>query len=50
MSAEELCEAAKRGNKDEVERLVDEEGVDINSTDDVSVCLCFACSSWCCLG
>ena len=39
MSAEELYEAVFDGDKDEVERLVDEEGVDVNSKDRVSVCV-----------
>ena len=36
MSAYELHEAAKRGDMDEVERILDEEGVDVNQ---VSVCV-----------
>ena len=41
MSGEEkeLFQAAQRGNKDEVARLVDEEGVDVDSKDEVSVCV-----------
>ena len=50
MSTHELHEAARRGDKDEVERLLDEEGVDVDSMNRVSVFVCFACSFWCCLG
>ena len=50
MSIEELIAAARRGDVDEVVRLVDEEGVEVDSKDSVSVFVCFACSSWCCLG
>ena len=39
MSTKKLCEAATRGDKNEVERLLDEEGVDANSKDSVSVCV-----------
>ena len=39
MSAEKLCEAAKQGDLDEVARLLDEEGVEVDSMDGVSVCL-----------
>ena len=35
-----LHKAAKRGDVDEVERLVDEEGVEVESKDEVRVCLC----------
>ena len=51
MSSKELLhDAAERGDKNEMERLVDEEGVEVDSKDWVSVCVCFGCSSWCCLG
>ena len=36
---EELLKAARRGDKNEVARLVDEEGVEVNSKDSVSVCV-----------
>ena len=39
MSAEKLCEAAKQGDLDEVARLLDEEGVEVDSMDGVSVCV-----------
>ena len=40
MSKKELHEAAGRGDMDEVKRLLDEEGVDVNSKDErVSVCV-----------
>ena len=50
MPTKELHDAAERGDKDEVERLVDEEGVKVDSKDKVRVFVCFVCSSWCCLG
>ena len=39
MSARELLEAARRGVKNEVERMLDEEGVEVDSMDLVSVCV-----------
>ena len=48
MFSEELHEAAKEGDVDVVVRLVDEEGVDVNSKDEVCV-LVFA-HLCCCLG
>ena len=39
MLNEELVEAAQRGDKEEVARMVDEEGTDANSTDMVRVCV-----------
>ena len=39
MSAEELYEAVFVGDKNEVERILDEEGVDVNSKNRVSVCV-----------
>ena len=39
MSTKELHEAAQRGNRNEVARLVDEEGVEVDSEDRVSVCV-----------
>ena len=40
MSTEQLARYAKKGDVDVVERLVDEEGVEVDSNDKVSVCLC----------
>ena len=39
MSSKELHEAAKKRDVDKVERLVDEERVDVDSLDGVSVCV-----------
>ena len=39
MSTEELLEAACDGDKEEVARLVDETGVEVDSKDSVSVCV-----------
>ena len=39
MSIYELLEAARRGDRNEVERLVDEEGVAVDSKNKVSVCV-----------
>ena len=50
MSYEEVWEVAQIGYADEVERLVEEEGVEVDSKNEVSVCVLFACSSWCCFG
>ena len=47
---EKLLIAAMLGGRDGVARLVDEEGVDVDLKDGVSVCVCFGRSSWCCLG
>ena len=38
MWTEEIHRAAKEGEKNKVARLVDEEGVEVNSKDRVSVC------------
>ena len=39
MSTSELLGAAERGDKNKVERIVDEEGVEVDSEDEVSVCV-----------
>ena len=36
---EELLEAAEGGDRDEIERILDEEGVEVDSEDEVSVCV-----------